>query len=287
MVGCVLSLILIYCTDDQSRHQVPLPSRFDNWYSRPQTYYPTRDPLLFSNRILNVRRNLSYSREVALAAGWAVGILSMSVPVYQAECAHSRSRGFLSLHEYITVPTWMIPNKLRIVGLAQQMIGSWLHWFSTWIGYGSLHAPDTNQVQWRFPLCSSSQHWCCLWACSGFLRSPRHLIEKQNDDEALWESWTACTMMARTMNGSKRIHWNQGHDWRGERKYGPGFGWLCSEYRNGGSASCMSRSTFPSCTARPTTDWNKKAGHCSAGIHSNDWYQRYQLLSKYHVSFPD
>lgn len=39
-----------------------------------------------------------------ILAGWAVGLMSMSVPVYQAECAHPRSRGL-------------------IVGLAQQMIG--------------------------------------------------------------------------------------------------------------------------------------------------------------------
>jgi MFS family permease len=39
-----------------------------------------------------------------IIAGWAVGLMSMSVPVYQAECAHPRSRGL-------------------IVGLAQQMIG--------------------------------------------------------------------------------------------------------------------------------------------------------------------
>lgn len=39
-----------------------------------------------------------------IIAGWAVGLLSMSVPVYQAECAHPKSRGL-------------------IVGIAQQMIG--------------------------------------------------------------------------------------------------------------------------------------------------------------------
>jgi MFS family permease len=39
-----------------------------------------------------------------ILAGWAVGLMSMAVPVYQAECAHPRSRGM-------------------IVGLAQQMIG--------------------------------------------------------------------------------------------------------------------------------------------------------------------
>lgn len=39
-----------------------------------------------------------------ILAGWGVGIMSMAVPVYQAEFAHPRSRGL-------------------IVGLSQQMIG--------------------------------------------------------------------------------------------------------------------------------------------------------------------
>lgn len=39
-----------------------------------------------------------------ILAGWAVGLMSMAVPIYQAEFAHPRSRGL-------------------IVGLAQQMIG--------------------------------------------------------------------------------------------------------------------------------------------------------------------
>ena len=39
-----------------------------------------------------------------LLAGYAVGLMSMSVPVYQAECAHPSSRGL-------------------IIGMSQQMIG--------------------------------------------------------------------------------------------------------------------------------------------------------------------
>lgn len=39
-----------------------------------------------------------------ILAGWAVGLLSMAVPVYQSECAHPKIRGL-------------------IVGFAQQMIG--------------------------------------------------------------------------------------------------------------------------------------------------------------------
>jgi len=30
-----------------------------------------------------------------IVAGWAVGLMSMSVPVYQAECAHPKIRGMI------------------------------------------------------------------------------------------------------------------------------------------------------------------------------------------------
>lgn len=49
-------------------------------------------------------RNLAMILVGRIAAGWAVGLMSMSVPVYQAECAHPKIRGL-------------------IVGLTQQMIG--------------------------------------------------------------------------------------------------------------------------------------------------------------------
>lgn len=49
-------------------------------------------------------QNLSMILIGRILAGWAIGLMSMAVPVYQAECAHPRSRGM-------------------IVGLAQQMIG--------------------------------------------------------------------------------------------------------------------------------------------------------------------
>lgn len=49
-------------------------------------------------------RNLTMILVGRIIAGWAVGLMSMSVAVYQAECAHPKIRGL-------------------IVGLAQQMIG--------------------------------------------------------------------------------------------------------------------------------------------------------------------
>lgn len=76
--------------------------------------------------------NLGMMLAGRIISGWAVGLMSMSVPVYQAECAPPKIRGL-------------------IVGLTQQMIGVGFI-VSTWIGYGSGHAPATSSVQWRFPL---------------------------------------------------------------------------------------------------------------------------------------
>jgi MFS family permease len=32
-----------------------------------------------------------------IMAGWAVGVLSMSVPIYQSECAHPKTRGSFAI----------------------------------------------------------------------------------------------------------------------------------------------------------------------------------------------
>ncbi|KAH1316438.1 hypothetical protein KXX47_003264 [Aspergillus fumigatus] len=101
-----------------------------------------------------------------ILAGWAVGLMSMSVPVYQAECAHPRSRGL-------------------IVGLAQQMIGVGFI-VSTWVGYGSLHAPDTSSFQWRFPLAFQAVPALLLVVGMLFMpESPRYLVETEKYDEAM------------------------------------------------------------------------------------------------------
>ncbi len=36
-----------------------------------------------------------------ILAGWAVGLLSMSVPIYQSECAHPKTRGILA-YKYLS-----------------------------------------------------------------------------------------------------------------------------------------------------------------------------------------
>ncbi|GAA88941.1 MFS sugar transporter [Aspergillus luchuensis] len=111
-------------------------------------------------------KNLAMILVGRILAGWAVGLMSMSVPVYQAEVAHPRSRGF-------------------IIGLAQQMIGVGFI-VSTWVGYGSLHAPDTSEFQWRFPLAFQAVPAVLLVIGMFFMpESPRYLIEKERYEEAM------------------------------------------------------------------------------------------------------
>lgn len=101
-----------------------------------------------------------------ILAGWAVGLMSMSVPVYQSECAHPKIRGL-------------------IVGCAQQMIGIGFI-VSTWVGYGSSKVPDTSSFSWRFPL--AFQCIPCLIIICGimfFPESPRYLVETDRSDEAM------------------------------------------------------------------------------------------------------
>ncbi|KAK5128472.1 hypothetical protein LTR85_003140 [Meristemomyces frigidus] len=104
-----------------------------------------------------------------IISGWAIGLMSMSIPVYQAECAAPKIRGL-------------------IVGLTQQMIGVGFI-VSTWIGYGAHHAPSDSSyaaLQWRFPL--SFQVLPALLLLIGLIwlpESPRWLIEVDRDDEGL------------------------------------------------------------------------------------------------------
>lgn len=91
---------------------------------------------------------------------------SLAVPVYQSECAHPKIRGL-------------------IVGIAQQMIGVGFI-ISTWVGYGSHHAPDTSSFQWRFPLAFQALPAALL--CIGMFwlpESPRHLIATDRLDEGM------------------------------------------------------------------------------------------------------
>jgi MFS family permease len=101
-----------------------------------------------------------------IVSGWAIGLMSMSVPVYLAECAHPNVRGM-------------------IVGITQQMIGVGFI-VSTWVGYGSRHSPDSSSFQWRFPLAFQIIPSALLLVGLIWLpESPRHLIEKDRDEAAM------------------------------------------------------------------------------------------------------
>jgi MFS family permease len=102
-----------------------------------------------------------------IIAGWAVGLMSISVPVYQAECAPPRIRGL-------------------IVGLTQQMIGVGFI-VSTWIGYGCSHAPRSSSLQWRFPLAFQALPAAVLFIGIVWMpESPRYLIERGRVEQGLY-----------------------------------------------------------------------------------------------------
>jgi MFS family permease len=126
-------------------------------------------------------RNLGMMLVGRIFTGWAVGLMSMSVPVYQAETAHPKMRGL-------------------IVGITQQMIGVGFI-ISTWVGYGSAQMPNSSSFQWRFPL--AFQVVPCIFIILGLLvfpESPRYLMEKDKADEA--------------MRVLRRLHYNgRNEDW--------------------------------------------------------------------------
>ncbi|KAK3344207.1 general substrate transporter, partial [Lasiosphaeria hispida] len=112
-------------------------------------------------------QNLAMILVGRIIAGWVVDPLSMSVPVYQSECAHPRIRGF-------------------IAGLTQQFIGVGFI-VSTWVGYGSAHAEGTLAAfQWRFPLAVQAIPAARLAAGIMFFpESPRHLMETNREEQTM------------------------------------------------------------------------------------------------------
>ncbi|KAF2403340.1 general substrate transporter [Trichodelitschia bisporula] len=120
---------------------------------------------LFGAILQTAAQNLAMMLVGRVLAGWAVGLMSMSVPVYQSECAHPKTRGFL-------------------IGITQQMIGVGFI-VSTWVGYGSSKLPN-SAFSWRFPL--AFQVVPCAVIIFGLLffpESPRQLVEKDRAEEAL------------------------------------------------------------------------------------------------------
>ncbi|TCD67159.1 hypothetical protein EIP91_000444 [Steccherinum ochraceum] len=98
-----------------------------------------------------------------IVAGFAIGILSMTVPLYNTEIAPPKIRGFF-------------------VGLAQQMIGIGFI-VANWVGYGCQFL-DSN-AQWRLPLGLQLVPAFLLFIGIQFMPySPRWLLEQGRDDEA-------------------------------------------------------------------------------------------------------
>ncbi|KAH9856650.1 general substrate transporter [Lenzites betulinus] len=98
-----------------------------------------------------------------IVAGFAIGILSMTVPLYNTEIAPAKHRGF-------------------VVGLTQQMIGIGFI-VANWVGYGCQYLEGNKQ--WRLPLGLQLAPAFLLFVGAQFMpRSPRWLLEQGRDEEA-------------------------------------------------------------------------------------------------------
>ncbi|KAL6302497.1 general substrate transporter [Sparassis latifolia] len=99
-----------------------------------------------------------------IIAGLAIGVLSMTVPLYNTEIAPPKIRGL-------------------IVGLAQQMIGIGFI-VANWVGYGCQFI--NSNTSWRLPLGLQLIPAFLLLVGTQFLPfSPRWLLEQGRDEEAL------------------------------------------------------------------------------------------------------
>lgn len=98
-----------------------------------------------------------------IVAGFAIGILSMTVPLYNTEIAPPKIRGF-------------------VVGLAQQMIGIGFI-VANWVGYGCQYIG--SNAGWRLALGLQLIPAFLLFVGIQFLPfSPRWLLEQGRDEEA-------------------------------------------------------------------------------------------------------
>ncbi|TFK40034.1 sugar transporter [Crucibulum laeve] len=98
-----------------------------------------------------------------IVGGLAIGVLSMTVPLYNTEIAPPQIRGFL-------------------VGLTQQLLGIGFI-VANWVGYGSQYID--SDISWRLPLGLQLVPAGLLFVGIQFLPySPRWLLEVGRDEEA-------------------------------------------------------------------------------------------------------
>ncbi|KAL4938453.1 hypothetical protein BDV06DRAFT_231868 [Aspergillus oleicola] len=99
-----------------------------------------------------------------IVGGFAVGIMNMTIPIYNSEIAPSHKRGL-------------------IAGLHAQFVGFGFA-MANWVGFGCSYA--TGDFQWRFPLAfQCAPALIILIGIYWLPYSPRWLLEKERDEEAL------------------------------------------------------------------------------------------------------
>jgi MFS family permease len=79
-------------------------------------------------------------------AGWSIGVLSMIVPMYQAEISPPHARGLLSGWTQLMIGEYLERQSL---GTGADVSG-WGFFVANWVGYGCGFL--NSDAQWRIPL---------------------------------------------------------------------------------------------------------------------------------------
>lgn len=109
---------------------------FSDYLGRRLTILSGAVIFLFGGGLQTGAKTVDYLYSGRTIAGLGVGILVMIIPPYQAELCHPDIRG-------------------RVTGLQQFMLGIGAL-VASWTAFGAWNYPDSNDIQWRLPLGSST-----------------------------------------------------------------------------------------------------------------------------------
>ncbi|KAF2436370.1 arabinose-proton symporter [Tothia fuscella] len=109
--------------------------------------------------------NLAMFLVARFIAGWGIGMLITTIPMYQAEVSTPEARGFMvSMHGVMFAMGYSL---------------------AAWIGFGCFFANPLSSFTWRFPLAFQMVPALLLLASSPWLPfSPRWLLQENRPDEA-------------------------------------------------------------------------------------------------------
>lgn len=149
--------------------EVKLPIR--DWTNHLQSCCRT----IQAGAILNILGTIVQASSVGLymmlvgriISGFAVGFTQTAVPIYLAECATAKNRGYLTGYSQLMVTLGFVAT--------------------SWIGYAAFNVPnaDHNAFTWRFPISIAAVPSIFIaFALNWLPESPRYLVRQGMTEEA-------------------------------------------------------------------------------------------------------